>query len=101
MKPVIVGTMTYMPEDSEDGPIMYELIATRSIARRESAAPSIEEIYIYTANDPTLSPLLAGFVLIMLLPVLLVIFLAYLIPPIYAQTKAALGAHAALSKQVL
>ena len=84
----IVGTMTYMPEDSEDGPIMYELIATRSIARRESAAPSIEEIYIYTANDPNPFPRFSlEFVLIMLLPVLLVIFLAYLVYRLFTRKR--------------
>ncbi len=84
----VVGTMTYMPEGSEDGPIMYELIATRSIARRESAAPSIEEIYIYTANDPNPFPRFSlEFVLIMLLPVLLVIFLAYLVYRLFTRKR--------------
>lgn len=74
----VVGTMTYMPEGSETGPVIYELIATRSIARRVSVAPSIEEIHTYTANDLNPFPRFSlEFMFIMLLPVLLVAAAAY------------------------
>ena len=45
----VMGTLTYSDEDQKA--TVYELLATRSIARRESLAPSIEEIIAYTQAD--------------------------------------------------
>lgn len=76
----VMGTMTYLPQGSTKDPVLYELIATRSIARRIAAAPSIEEIRTYTANDPNPFPRFSmEFLFIMLLPVLLVAAACYLL----------------------
>ena len=62
----VFGTMTYYPSDGGSA-ITYELIASRSIARRENAPLSIEEIEAQTYADPNpfppMSPELALFIL--------------------------------------
>ncbi len=84
----VVGTMTYMPEGGEQGPVLYELIATRSVARRLAVAPSIEEIQTYTANDPNPFPRFSlEFLFIMLLPVLVVVLAAYLVYRLFSRRK--------------
>ena len=44
-----MGTLTYYDENGD--PTVYELLATRSIARREQLAPTIDEIIAYTEAD--------------------------------------------------
>ena len=73
-----MGTLTYFPELGE--PVVYQLTAGRSIARRENAPKTIEQIIQETYSDPNpfpplspeivllfLSPLLALGVLILLI----------------------------------
>lgn len=50
----VMGTLTYSPE--EGNPVVYELIASRSIEARESLAPTLEEIIEATMNDPNPFP---------------------------------------------
>ena len=50
----VMGTLTYY--GSEGVPIVYELIASRSIAARENIAPSIEAIIAEAENDPNPFP---------------------------------------------
>ena len=50
----VMGTMTYYPENGT--PVVYELLAGRSIAAREQLAPSIEEIIASAENDPNPFP---------------------------------------------
>ncbi len=50
----VMGTLTYY--DSDGRPTVYELLATRSIQRREKLAPSIEDIIAYTEGDPNPFP---------------------------------------------
>ena len=50
----VMGTMTYYPENGT--PVVYELLAGRSISAREQLAPSIEEIIASAENDPTPFP---------------------------------------------
>ena len=45
----VMGTLTYYDENQK--PTVYELLATRSIARRPQLAPSIEDIIAYTDAD--------------------------------------------------
>ena len=45
----VMGTLTYYDENGD--PTVYELLATRSIARREQLAPTIDEIIAYTEAD--------------------------------------------------
>lgn len=50
----IMGVMTYFPEDDE--PVEYNLIASRSIRRRENAPLTLEEILALVENDPNPFP---------------------------------------------
>ena len=51
----VFGTMTYYPSDNGSA-VTYELIASRSIARRENAPKSIEDIEAETYADPNPFP---------------------------------------------
>ena len=69
-----MGTLTYY--DSNGRPVVYELLATRSIARRPQLAPSIEDIIAYTDSDGNPFPRLTfEFVMLYIALPLLVIFL--------------------------
>ena len=50
----VMGTLTYTPE--EGNPVVYELLASRSIAAREQLAPTLEEIIAQAMNDPNPFP---------------------------------------------
>ena len=50
----VMGTMTYY--NSQGEATVYDLIATRSIERRERIAPTLEEIAAYSAADPNPFP---------------------------------------------
>ena len=50
----VMGTMTYY--NNQGQATVYELVATRSIERRERAAPTLEEIAAYSAADPNPFP---------------------------------------------
>lgn len=50
----IMGTLTYYPENSS--PVVYDLVATRSIAAREALAPTLEEIIAEANADPNPFP---------------------------------------------
>lgn len=50
-----VGTMTYFPDDGSE-PVTYTLSASRSVERREDAAPSLEEIEAQVYADPNPFP---------------------------------------------
>lgn len=76
----VMGTLTYTPTAPGSEPIVYELIATRSIIRRPSIAPTVEEIKAYTAADPNPFPRFSlEFLIIILLPVLAVALVSYLL----------------------
>lgn len=76
----VIGTLTFTHPDQPGDTVTYELIATRSIARRESIAPTLEEIRVYTDADPNPFPRFSlEFLFLTLLPVLLVIALSQLI----------------------
>lgn len=49
-----MGTLTYYSEDSE--PVVYNMVASRSIAAREQLAPSIDQIIADAENDPNPFP---------------------------------------------
>lgn len=73
----VVGTLTYTPEDPTKLPVEYELTAARSILRRASLAPTVEEIRAYTEADPNPFPRFSlEFLLLVLAPVLSVIVLS-------------------------
>lgn len=50
----IMGTMTYFPEGQS--PVQYNLIASRTVDKRENAPPTLEEIVAATLADPNPFP---------------------------------------------
>ena len=65
----VMGTMTYFPESGE--PVVYNLIADRSIAKRENAPLTLEEIVAMTEADPNpFPPLTLEMALYLILPIL-------------------------------
>lgn len=50
----VMGTMTYFPEGKD--PVQYTLTASRSVAKRENAPPTLEEIVAATLADPNPFP---------------------------------------------
>ena len=50
----IMGTLTYYGEDGV--PVVYDLVASRSIAAREQLFPSVEQIIADAENDPNPFP---------------------------------------------
>ncbi len=70
----VMGRLTYYDQNGE--PTVFELLATRSIARREPLAPSIEDIIAYTEADPNPFPRLTfEFVALYIALPLILIFL--------------------------
>lgn len=64
-----MGTMTYFPDSGE--PVIYNLIADRSIAKRENAPLTLEEIVAMTEADPNpFPPLTLELALYLILPIL-------------------------------
>ncbi len=71
----VFGTLTYFPADGGSA-VTYQLVASRSITRRENAPKSIEEIEAETYADPNpFPPLSLELVLIVLLPLLMLYLL--------------------------
>ena len=65
----IMGSMTYYPPNGENA-VTYDLIATRSIARRANAPLTLEEIEALVYGDPNpFPPLSVELVMLLLLPV--------------------------------
>ena len=72
----VMGTMTYY--NSQGEATVYDLIATRSIERRERIAPTLEEIAAYSAADPNPFPRFTfEFALLYIVLPLLGLFLLY------------------------
>lgn len=73
----VIGVMTYTPEGADKQPVEYELLASRSIARRASIVPTLDEIRAYTEADPNPFPRFSlEFLALVLLPVAAVIVLS-------------------------
>ena len=53
----LIATLTYYPESGE--PIEYELLASRSIAKRTLDVPDLDDIIFNTENDPNPLPRLS------------------------------------------
>lgn len=66
-----VGTMTYFPQYGD--PVVYQLNASRSVARRENVPKTLEEIIAETYADPNpLPPFSFDLLMLFLTPVLIV-----------------------------
>lgn len=76
----VMGIMTYTPPSPGAEPVQYELVAARSIMRRPSLAPTLDEIRAYTAADPNPFPRFSlEFLIIILLPVIAVAVISNLL----------------------
>ena len=65
----VVGTMTYFPENQS--PVVYNLIASRSVAKRENTPKTLDQIAAETEADPNpFPPLSIWLVLLFLSPLL-------------------------------
>jgi len=65
----VMGTMTYYPENG-GSPVVYDLVASRSIDRREDAPLSLEEIEALVYADPNpFPPMSVEFAMMLFLPV--------------------------------
>ncbi|MBR6571979.1 MAG: D-alanyl-D-alanine carboxypeptidase [Clostridia bacterium] len=70
----VMGTMTYYP-DNGGTPVVYDLVASRSIERRPDAPLSLEEIERLVYEDPNpFPPMSVEFAMIIFLPVAGVFF---------------------------
>lgn len=70
----VIGTMTYVPENGDA--VVYNLIAERSIAKRENAPPTLEELAAAADADPNpLPPLNAEFIFLLLSPLMIAIII--------------------------
>lgn len=66
----IMGILTYTPLQPGTEPVFYDLLAARSIPRRPSLAPTLDEIRAYTDADPNPFPRFSlEFLMIILLPI--------------------------------
>lgn len=83
----VMGTLTYYPEGGV--PVVYELIASRSIAAREQIAPTIDQIIANALNDPNPFPRITVelIVLYVLLPAAALLVLAWLLRRLLAHIK--------------
>lgn len=84
----VMGTLTYYAEGEE--PVVYDMIASRSIAARKQLAPSVEQIIEDAQNDPNPFPRIT-FELIFLyiiLPIAALIVLVRLMRALFAFIKA-------------
>ncbi len=74
-----MGTLLYAPQTGGEI-VEYTLTAARSVARRESLAPSLADIIAYTDADPNPFPRFSlELLLILLLPVLVTVGLIFLV----------------------
>lgn len=79
----VVGTMTYYPEDGGSA-VVYDLVAGRSIAKRENAPPTLEEIEAEVRDDKSLlPPLSVELVLFFLIPIAAVTLFIWLVRRIF------------------
>ena len=71
----VIGTMTYFPQYGD--PVVYSLTASRSVARRENAPKTLEEIISETMADPNpFPPFSFELLMVFLGPVLILAALA-------------------------
>lgn len=79
----VLGTMTYMPEVGE--PVVYNLLATRSIEQRKNAPLTLDQIVAMTEADPNPFPPLTIEILLILLSPFIVLALVILIIALFVR----------------
>ena len=84
----VMGTLTYTPLSPGAEPVVYELLASRSIIRRASLAPTLDEIRAYTAADPNPFPRFSlEFLIIILLPVIAVAVISQMLFKLFTRKR--------------
>ncbi len=84
----VMGTLTYTPLSPGAEPVVYELLASRSIIRRASLAPTLDEIRAYTAADPNPFPRFSlEFLIIILLPVIAVVVISQILFKLFTRKR--------------
>jgi len=84
----VMGTLTYTPLSPGAEPGVYELLASRSIIRRASLAPTLDEIRAYTAADPNPFPRFSlEFLIIILLPVIAVAVISQMLFKLFTRKR--------------
>lgn len=74
----VMGTMTYFPEN--DQPVVYDLVASRSVAVRDNVPKTLEQIIADTYADPNpFPPFTLEMLFIFLAPLLILVLLVLLI----------------------
>ena len=84
----VMGTLTYTPLSPGAESVVYELLASRSIIRRASLAPTLDEIRAYTAADPNPFPRFSlEFLIIILLPVIAVAVISQMLFKLFTRKR--------------
>ncbi|MBP3650482.1 MAG: D-alanyl-D-alanine carboxypeptidase [Clostridia bacterium] len=79
----VMGTMTYYPEDGGSA-VVYDLVAGRSIMRRENAPLTLEEIEHLVFSDPNpFPPLTLDILLLFLSPLIVLVLLIVVLRRIF------------------
>ncbi len=74
----VMGTMTYF--ESNGNAITYDLVASRSVAARENAPKTLEQIEMETLADPNpFPPLNADMIILIAIPILILLILILII----------------------
>lgn len=82
----VMATMTYFPQDKD--PVEYNLVADRSIAKRENAPKTLEEIVAETEADPNpFPPLTLEMALYLLLPILALVLLFHFLRKLFRRRR--------------
>ena len=82
-----IGTMTYFPSFGD--PVVYSLVASRSVEQRENVPKTIEQIWDETYADPNpFPPFSFEFALVLLSPILILAFFAGFVIIIRKKRKA-------------
>ncbi len=81
------GTLTYYPSDGGSA-IEYDLVASRSVQRRENAPLTLEEIEAMVRADPNpFPPLSVELVLIFVIPLLILALLIWLLTRLFRRKR--------------
>lgn len=83
----VMGTMTYYPDDGGSA-VVYDLVASRSIMRRENAPLTLEEIENLVFSDPNpFPPLTLDILLLFLSPLIVLILIILLLRRIFKRGR--------------
>lgn len=83
----IMGTMTYYPEDGGSA-VVYDLVAGRTILRRENAPLTLEEIEYQVFSDPNpFPPLTLDILLLFLSPLIVLVVVTLVLRRVFKRSR--------------